>query len=117
MVKLIITKKVQRVKGEQKMATKGMNAYECAKVLYGANGEKIKEVMKSYPLFSKLVIMMNSPVLLELLEAVPKVTARVFENGLTNGVEDVEEEVPLFIPIACKVLGPAIPSTASPFFL
>lgn len=80
------------MKGEQKMATKGMNAYECAKVLYGANGEKIKEVMKSYPLFSKLVIMMNSPVLLELLEAVPKVTARVFENGLTNGVEDAGVE-------------------------
>lgn len=74
------------------MATKGMNAFECAKVLYGVNGEKIKEVMKSYPLFSKLVIMMNSHELLELLEAIPKVTARVIENGLTNGMEDADAE-------------------------
>lgn len=80
------------MKGETTMATKGMNAFECAKVLYGTNGEKIKEVMKSYPLFSKLVIMMNSHELLELLEAIPKVTARVIENGLTNGMEDTDTE-------------------------
>ena len=74
------------------MATKGMNAFECAKVLYGTDAEKIKEVMKSYPLFSRMVIMMNSKELLEILKAIPKVTARVIENGLTNGVEDADAE-------------------------
>ena len=90
------------------MATKGMNAFECARVLYGTDAEKIKEVMKSYPLFSRMVIMMNSQELLEILKAIPKVTARVIENGLSAGkaepddmdevddtddFEDVEEEV------------------------
>ena len=78
------------MKGETTMATKGMNAYECAKVLYGTDADKIKEVMKSYPLFSRMVIMMNSKELLEILKAIPKVTARVIENGLTNGVEDTD---------------------------
>lgn len=80
------------MKGETTMATKGMNAFECAKVLYGTDAEKIKEVMKSYPLFSRMVIMMNSKELLEILKAIPKVTARVIENGLTNGVEDTDVE-------------------------
>ena len=80
------------MKGETTMATKGMNAFECAKVLYGTDAEKIKEVMKSYPLFSRMVIMMNSKELLEILKAIPKVTARVIENGLTNGVEDADAE-------------------------
>lgn len=69
-----------------------MNAYECARVLYGTDADKIKEVMKSYPLFSRMVIMMNSKELLEILKAIPKVTARVIENGLTNGVEDADVE-------------------------
>lgn len=78
------------------MATKGMNAFECAKVLYGTDAEKIKEVMKSYPLFSRMVIMMNSKELLEILKAIPKVTARVIENGLStdkaepDDVDDVD---------------------------
>ena len=80
------------------MATKGMNAFECGKVLYGTDAEKIKEVMKSYPLFSRMVIMMNSKELLEILKAIPKVTARVIENGLStdkaepDDVEEVEVE-------------------------
>lgn len=94
------------MKGETTMATKGMNAFECAKVLYGTDAEKIKEVMKSYPLFSRMVIMMNSKELLEILKAIPKVTARVIENGLstdkaepddvdvddTDDFDDVEDE-------------------------
>lgn len=84
------------MKGETTMATKGMNAYECVKVLYGTDAEKIKEVMKSYPLFSRMVIMMNSKELLEILKAIPKVTARVIENGLStdkaepDDVDDVD---------------------------
>lgn len=72
---------------------KNWMAYEAAQVIYGENIEDIKDVGSRYPLFTRTVSMLNSEYVLDLLSAIPKVTARVIETGLTNGVvEDAEEE-------------------------
>lgn len=65
-------------------------AYEAAKELYGTNKENIEEIGSRYPLFARTVAMNNSPFLLDLLSAIPKVTARVIETGLkTNQDGDI----------------------------
>lgn len=61
---------------------KNWSAYEAAKELYGTNKENIEEIGSRYPLFARTVAMDNSPFLLDLLSAIPKVTARVVETGL-----------------------------------
>lgn len=69
---------------------KNWNAYEAANELYGTNKENIEEIGSRYPLFTRTVAMANSPYLLDLLSAIPKVTARVVETGLkTNEDNDI----------------------------
>lgn len=64
-------------------------AYEAAKELYGTNKENIEEIGSRYPLFARTVAMDNSPFLLDLLSAIPKVTARVVETGLKTNQDDI----------------------------
>lgn len=68
---------------------KNWSAYEAAKELYGTNKENIEEIGSRYPLFARTVAMDNSPFLLDLLSAVPKVTARVVETGLKTNQDDI----------------------------
>lgn len=68
---------------------KNWSAYEATKELYGANKENIEEIGSRYPLFARTVAMESSPFLLDLLSAIPKVTARVIETGLKTNQEDI----------------------------
>lgn len=72
---------------------KNWTAYEAAKEIYGENKETIAEIGGRYPLFTRTVAMANSEYILDILKALPKVTARVVETGL-KGIETdaVEEE-------------------------
>lgn len=75
------------------MAT-NWSAYEAAKEIYGNNKENIAEIGSRFPLLTRTVSMANSDYVLDILKALPKVTARVLETGL-KGVEidsDVTEE-------------------------
>lgn len=80
---------------------KNWMAYEAAEAIMGNNVEEIAEVGSRYPLFTRTVSMANSDYVLDLLKALPKVTARVIETGLkdideaeteTEEVTEVEEE-------------------------
>lgn len=64
-------------------------AFEAAKELFGTNKENIEEIGSRYPLFARTVAMNNSPFLLDLLSAIPKVTARVVETGLKTNQDDI----------------------------
>ena len=66
-------------------------AYEAAEAIMGNNVEEIAEVGSRYPLFTRTVAMANSDYVLDLLKALPKVTARVIETGLKD-IDDVETE-------------------------
>lgn len=74
------------------MAT-NWNAYEAAKEIMGNNKENIAEIGSRYPLFTRTVSMANNEYLLDILKAIPKVTARVVETGLKDMEvsEDAEE--------------------------
>ena len=71
---------------------KNWMAYEAAEAIMGNNVEEIAEVGSRYPLFTRTVAMANSDYVLDLLKALPKVTARVIETGLKD-INDVETEV------------------------
>lgn len=71
---------------------KNWMAYEAAEAIMGNNVEEIAEVGSRYPLFTRTVSMANSEYVLDLLKAIPKVTARVIETGLKD-IDDVETEV------------------------
>lgn len=70
---------------------KNWMAYEAAEAIMGNNVEEIAEIGSRYPLFTRTVAMANSEYVLDLLKAIPKVTARVVETGLKD-IEDVETE-------------------------
>ena len=73
------------------------NAYEAAKELYGNNKENIMDIGSRFPLFARAVMQVNDEALLDILGAIPKVTARVVETGLKDlgeNTEEVEEEAP-----------------------
>ena len=72
------------------MAT-NWSAYEAAKEILGSNKENIAEIGSRFPLFTRTVSMANSEYVLDLLKAIPKVTARVIETGLKD-INDVEAE-------------------------
>ena len=72
------------------MAT-NWSAYEAAKEIYGTNKENIAEIGSRFPLFTRTVSMANSDYVLDILKALPKVTARVVETGLKD-IDDVEVE-------------------------
>lgn len=82
--------KLKKRKGENKMAT-NWSAYEAAKEIMGSNKENIAEIGSRFPLFTRTVSMANSEYVLDLLKAIPKVTARVIETGLKD-INDVEAE-------------------------
>ena len=69
---------------------KNWTAYEAAVELYGTNKENIAEIGSRYPLFTRSVCMAGNEYLLDILKAVPKVTARVVETGLKemDGITD-----------------------------
>lgn len=71
------------------------SAYEAAKELYGNNVENIQDIGSRFPLFSRAVMEINDDSLLDILGAIPKVTARVMETGLktlADGSGEVEPE-------------------------
>ena len=70
---------------------KNWMAYEAAEAIMGNNVEEIAEVGSRYPLFTRTVSMANSDYVLDLLKAIPKVTARVVETGLKD-INDMETE-------------------------
>ena len=70
---------------------KNWMAYEAAEAIMGNNVDEIAEVGSRYPLFTRTVSMANNDYVLDLLKAIPKVTARVVETGLKD-IEDVETE-------------------------
>ena len=70
---------------------KNWMAYEAAEAIMGNNVEEIAEIGSRYPLFTRTVAMANSEYVLDLLKAIPKVTARVVETGLKD-IDDVETE-------------------------
>ena len=70
---------------------KNWMAYEAAVAIMGNNVEEVAEVGSRYPLFTRTVSMANSEYVLDILKAIPKVTARVVETGLKD-IDDVETE-------------------------
>ena len=74
------------------MAT-NWSGYEAAKeILEGNNIENMTEIGSRFPLFARTVAFSGSEQLLDILKALPKVTARVIETGLKD-IDDVETEV------------------------
>lgn len=69
---------------------KNWTAYEAAKEIYGNNKENIAEIGSRFPLFTRTVSMANDDYLLDILKALPKITARVVETGL----KEMETEEP-----------------------
>lgn len=74
------------------MAT-NWSAYEAAKEIMGNNKENITEIGSRYPLFTRTVACANNDYLLDILKALPKVTARVVETGLKEMESDTDEQV------------------------
>lgn len=71
---------------------KNWTAYEAAKeIIEGKNKENICEIGSRYPMLIREVAVAGDKILV-ILKALPKVTARVLETGLKDGVE-VETEV------------------------
>ena len=72
---------------------KNWTAYEAAVELYGDNKENIAEIGSRYPLFTREVCLSNDEYLLDILKALPKVTARVVETGLKEmEAGEIEED-------------------------
>lgn len=71
---------------------KNWTAYEAAKEIYGESKENIAEIGSRYPLFARTVAMANTDYILDILKALPKVTARVVETGLKEMETDVEAD-------------------------
>lgn len=74
---------------------KNWTAYEVAKeIIEGKDKENICEIGSRYPMLTREVAVAGDKILV-ILKALPKVTARVLETGLKDGVEvetEVEEE-------------------------
>lgn len=72
---------------------KNWSAYEAAVALYGDNKDEIAEVGSRFPLFTRNICLLNNEQVLDLLKAIPKVTARVVETGLKEMEAGEPEEV------------------------
>lgn len=71
---------------------KNWTAYEAAKeIIEGKNKENICEIGSRYPMLTREVAVAGDKILV-ILKALPKVTARVLETGLKDGVEMNESE-------------------------
>ena len=86
-------------KERKKKMAKNWTAYEAAKEIYGDNKENITEIGSRFPLLTRTVAMANNEYILDILSALPKVTARVLETGLKENTsevissdEDIEEK-------------------------
>lgn len=84
------------------------SAYDAAKELYGDNVENIQDIGSRFPLFARSVMAINDDMLLDVLKAIPKVTARVMETGL-KGVADDTEDATAETPKAVKAEKKAAP--------
>lgn len=73
---------------------KNVSAYEVAKELLGSDTQKISEFGSKYPLFARTVCLANSEYVLDLLKAIPDVSARNVETGLADmeSEENTEED-------------------------
>ena len=72
---------------------KNWTAYEAAKeIIEGKNKENICEIGSRYPMLTREVAVAGDKILV-ILKALSKVTARVLETGLKDGVEMNETEV------------------------
>ena len=71
---------------------KNWTAYEAAKEIYGDNKENIAEIGSRFPLFARTIAILNNDYVLDILKAIPKVTARVVETGLKEMGVDAEVE-------------------------
>lgn len=71
---------------------KNWSAYEAAKEIYGENKENIAEIGSRFPLFARTIAILNNDYVLDILKAIPKVTARVVETGLKEMEVDAEVE-------------------------
>lgn len=71
------------------------SAYEACKELYGNNIENIQDIGSRFPLFARACMQVNDEALLDILGALPKITARVVESGLKElgSGEEAETEV------------------------
>lgn len=74
------------------MAT-NWSAYEAAKEIMGNNKENIAEIGSRFPLFTRTVACANNDYLLDILKALPKVTARVVETGLKEMEVEENEQI------------------------
>lgn len=74
------------------MAT-NWSAYDAAKEILGENKENIIEIGSRYPLFARTIALIGDDLVLDILAAIPKTTARVIETGLKEAQgADVEDE-------------------------
>lgn len=71
---------------------KNWTAYEAAKEIYGDNKENIAEIGSRFPLFARTIAILNNDYVLDILKAIPKVTARVVETGLKEMEVDADVE-------------------------
>lgn len=74
------------------MAT-NWSAYDAAKEILGENKENIIEIGSRYPLFARTIALIGDDLVLDILAAIPKTTARVIETGLKEAQgADMEDE-------------------------
>ena len=75
------------------MAT-NWSAYDAAKEILGENKENIIEIGSRYPLFARTIALIGDDLVLDILSAIPKTTARVIETGLkeAQGVDTEDED-------------------------
>lgn len=71
---------------------KNWTAYEAAKEIYGDNKENIAEIGSRFPLFARTIAILNNDYVLDILKAIPKITARVVETGLKEMEVDADVE-------------------------
>lgn len=87
------------------MAT-NWSAYDAAKEILGENKENIIEIGSRYPLFARTIALIGDDLVLDILSAIPKITARVIETGLkeAQGVdtEDEDDTVEDIKPVKAK---------------
>lgn len=72
------------------MAT-NWSAYDAAKEILGENKENIIEIGSRYPLFARTIALIGDDLVLDILAAIPKTTARVIETGLKEAQGDDTE--------------------------
>lgn len=72
---------------------KNWTAYEAAKEICGDKKENIAEIGSRFPLFARTIAILNNDYVLDILKAIPKVTARVVETGLKEMEMDADVEM------------------------